>query len=733
MDAFHTEGPEAAEAALADYLREMETAGMRKQHVYGAVWREAQLHAGSESAELAEVFYRWILLDSTGGDLSGAAWPSSGLVLVGNLIGACKRQGKLAESRRWTAFAARLLEREGIATDTGLYPDQGALYDWMPAMRSRDYPLRRNEQILPGASRSDRFIDYSLAGGIIDIARQAWMEGDWVRAGELSTWIRDYGFAQKDNPQDNRKFTQGHVMYEFHHATQLHTEILYALGYEGEALEILRQRLTEMPGGAYWSWHYAHFRFLIWQARRGNVEPGKLAGLEKILPKMKANKYGSHYLAFRNEQAQIWLRYATGDKAAAFEQLASLEAGEFADHDDTLELRIALSLREEDADPALEKTFIRLLESYRSAGKKVLEPGLYGQYARYLALAGRWSEAIEMQKEVWRLYSGFGMRVRSLEAEAILADYLLRSGASEAAAGLLADWNDRASLLPEAIRLRVVEVAEKLSVAATDSSSESIIQAAAIDLQPLSVVTHTLPGREALARFTLANPGDIERSGKLRLRGPAAELSWDSTRGEIVGRLDPSVPVRETALAVDLLPREMLVVRLSAPEADMPDAIEAELFFGPSQSVWRFQTGGEADSVVVTNASRVRENPFYLVPLYHSLFHPDDGSARTADFRLVASEPGRIEVYAAEDGALIYVDANGDGDWADSGDLLARDTNGNLLPDIDFTEPSRPRNIEVFYDGGWSQGPSTRTLTIQMRENGEWVTHAVNQFESVGQ
>ncbi|MFP4203570.1 MAG: hypothetical protein ACLFS4_04475 [Opitutales bacterium] len=731
VKAFHDEGPEAAEAALADYLREMVESGMRERQVYGAAWREAQLHAGSESAALAEVFYRWILLDSTDGDLSGAVRPHSGLVLLGNLISSCERQGKLAESRRWTAFAARLLARKGIATDTGRYADRGPLYDWLPVMRARDYPLRRNEQILSGASNSDRFIDYPEAGGIMDIAWQAWMEGDWVRAGELSAWIRDYGFAQKDNPQDNGKFAQGHVMQKFHQATQLHTGILHTLGYEDEALAMLEHRLTEMPGGAYWSWHHAHLRFLIWQARRGEVEPGKLAELEKIHPKMKTDKYASDYLAYRNEQAQVWLRYASGDKRGAFEQLASLESGGFADHDNTLELRIALSLREEDTDPALEASFIRLLESYRSAGKKVREPRLYSQYARYLALAGRWSEAIAMQREARRLYSGFGMRARSVEAETVLADYLLRSGASEAAATLLADRDHGETRLPEPIRLQVVEVMEKLSAAGAGSDAMPAVSTSAIDLQPLSVATDTLPGREALAHFTLANPADVAQSGELRLRGPAAELSRDSARNEIVGRLDPSAAVRETTLGMDLKAGEMVVVRLSAPDADMPDAVAAKLFFGEAQSVWRFQTGGEADSVVVTNASRVRENPFYLVPLHHSLFHPDDGSARTADFRIVASEPGRIEVYGAEDGALIYVDANGDGDLGDPGDLLARDTNGNRLPDIDFIEPSRPRSIEVYYDSGWSEEPKARTLTIQMLEDGEWVTHAVNQFESM--
>jgi len=715
------------ELALDRYLAEMTAEGMKTRQVYGAVWREAQLYSGDENAALAEVFYRWILLHSTGHDLSGATRPHSGLTLVGNLIGACRRQGKLAECRRWAAIASRLLTREGIIMDPARYADMGSLFDFLPEVRARNFPLRMNEQLLP--SNSNLFLNYKQLRGMEAVAAQAWMEGDWVLAAEQASWVRTVGFALKDNPEENSDFAHMHVMYEFHNATQLLTEILYELGYEDAADVMLYQRIKEMPAYAYGSWRHAHLRQVIWKARRGLVDPETFQNLEEASVKIKASKYASRYLLFLNEQAQVWTRYATGDKAGAFEKLTAIEAGDYRNHHETSLLRIDLSLLEGITDPALEEVFFKLLEKYRSAGNKIAEPGLYRRYAQYLALCGDWEGAIAMQKESLRLYAALGMRARVAEAEALLAAYLSEAGHLHAARRLAAQWDASDPTLPSGIRQRLIDVGDMLATA--EPVSRPQIASARVDLQPLSVVTETLLGREAYGYFTLANPTEHTQAGELCLRGSDATLMMDSAgQREIVGTLNPSAAMQEDCLTLELAPGELLVIRLESPAHDLVDGSEAQLSWGTQESQWQFQTGQAASSVSVTNANLVQPNPFYLVPLCHTLMHPGNDQSAIVDFRLVGSVSGRIEVYALDSGELLYVDANGDGDLQDSGDLLTQDANGNQWPDIEFVDTSQPITIEVYFAGSDHAAQTPKTLDVQVLENGEWIIHAVNVLEA---
>ncbi len=730
--AYLENGPEAAERALDAYRAEMLEEGLSERRIHGALWREAQLHSGKRHPELGEIFYRRILLESTNGDLSGQTSPNSDFILLGNLISRCNSQGKLAESHKWCAFIERLMTAKGVSLELDRYRDEGPLYPWLPLARDRDFPLRYADQILPGASDSDRFLKYSYMMGFEEIADQAYMEGDWARAAELAEWMRKLALAQKDNPFNLSEFSTSHIRLQHHDGTVLQSRIAWLHGFESEALAILNETVETYPSGAYWSWHYGWLRQLIWRAKRGEADPSVLEGLRKIHPRMEANKYASSYLPFRNLVAQTWILYATGQKIAAFDLLRQLEDDPDSREEDVLKLRIDLSLRENDADPELETKFLRLLRLYRESGKKILEPGLYARYAEYLALSGRWDEAIAIQRQALALFESFQIHARAAEAQARLAIYLRESGDSKAAMLALAPLPatlDRP--LPSRIRAYIDEALRDIP-AQPDAGQRPPTFA---DLQPLSVQSVTLPGQSARARFTLANSGAQTTAGTLALRGPVEALELDSNTGEVRAKIDLRKTAVESSLALSLAPGELIPILLETTRHNTNDEGQVEVRWSDTgnQTVkWHYSTGETAANSIVTNASRIRSNPFYLVPLFHTLRRPDAQSPSTVDFRIVASSPMRIEVYDETRRHLIYIDDNGDGDLGDTGDLLARDSNGNLLPDIAFAPGTLDCGIEVLFEEKTPAPEGALAyLEIQLWQQGEWIPYARNTITAL--
>ena len=727
---YESQGPAAAEAALDTYLAEMQNQGMKKRRVYGAVWREAQLHAGARDAGLAEVFYRWILRRSTQGDLSGSTSPNSGLVLVGNLIGACNRQGKVAESSRWSAFAGRLLAHAGIDVDPQRYEDTGPYYEWLPTARQRTYPLRRKDQPLKNSS-SDRYLSHSQMSGILMIARQAWREGDWQRALELASWVRQLGDVQRNNPFNYSDFTQTHIWWVHHNANALIGEIIWEMGGEKDALDVVSESL-ELPGGAYWSWHWDHYRNLTWRAKRGEQFPqDTLEGLENILPKMIENKYASDALVFKNRRTQIWLQVAQGDYASALRDLADLESGKYADRIPTMELRLHLALREARTAPELEDTFIRLLEKYREHGQKVYEPRLYTWYARYLANCGRFEEAVLMQTEAVRLYRSLDMGIREVEGKAFLSEYLVRSNQTTAAAPYLQELDrtlqDPQTLLPPSITSRI----QKTLSTIPDPTSPFVITQndprAKSDLQPKLVVTQGLPGRSAHGRFTLANLTEQDQTGVLTITGPDPRVHVIGENQDMHVLLDLSKPEKEVRLDIRLKPEELVPIHLQTSIV-VPEMEKAVTLDWKDQSAtWELTSGMDSDDVVITEANLISSNPYYLVPIFHTLQHPGTTASDISDFRLISSSAGRIEVYE-NSGALLYIDANGDGDLEDEGDVLASDLNGNQLPDIRFKDISQPALLEAYYQASSSVPSQDHDITIELHQDGHWVPYAVDKL-----
>jgi len=99
------------------------------------------------------------------------------------------------------------------------------------------------------------------------------------------------------------------------------------------------------------------------------------------------------------------------------------------------------------------------------------------------------------------------------------------------------------------------------------------------------------------------------------------------------------------------------------------------------------------------------------------------------DFKIMASEPMRIEVYDSTGTKLICVDANGDGDFSDKGDLVYQDLNGNGHPDLGLGEGDTLASLTMYVDPGQIEAgdsDTSREVSISLLEDGEWHLDAVD-------
>ena len=149
-----------------------------------------------------------------------------------------------------------------------------------------------------------------------------------------------------------------------------------------------------------------------------------------------------------------------------------------------------------------------------------------------------------------------------------------------------------------------------------------------------------------------------------------------------------------------------------------------------AEARWTFGVAADAREVAVVNASLARENPFYSVGFYHELYFR--GRTQTLqDLRVTASQSCRVEIVDALTMNFLAVDANGDGDFEDAGDVLYADANADGYPDFKLTTE---RDLAAFELRVYplvrnNSAPQELEVTLWRREAGGWTTDAVDVLQ----
>jgi tetratricopeptide (TPR) repeat protein len=464
--------------------------------------------------------------------------------------------------------------------------------------------------------------------------------------------------------------------------------------------------------------------------------------------------------------------------AEHFREAGFEEGAQWADRD-------ALVAEAEDTNaPGLDPQFARLLAQLRLRGQKRGEPTLYREYAHYLVRQDRPDEAIPLFLEAIRLTRSFGWTLHLPALYTALASAHLDAGNPEAAAAVWEEVDRLLAEIPEIPLVRRVHTemaralyearlgrleAARLTLATAKTLADQAglpkFQRPAIteaelddalasarnttrtpktghdaitsDLQPLSIRSEGPADLTLRARFVLTNTSGLPLTGLLHADGPG--LRWprdpadESFVIEVTGGADSSV---SGPLTLD--PGEQIVLTTSAA-AGVKGEVALEWRTGDvrQSSRWSFERSDTRREDAVLNASALRRNGFYVQSVSHQITRAEV-TPGALPFRLRSSDPVRLEYY--HDGRLIGVDANGDGDFAQPGDMLPpagepRAAHGapTAAPMAAFAPDEQETEIEVYFFNTAATNPAPPEITLEAEvfTGGTWQPFARDVLQNV--
>ena len=407
--------------------------------------------------------------------------------------------------------------------------------------------------------------------------------------------------------------------------------------------------------------------------------------------------------------------------------------------DATYSGRDSLMARANLGENGLDAEFNALLKEMRAHGNKCGEPTLYREYGNYLLERDRPAEAIAMFTECLRLTRSFGWTLhepallnalfnarfaagdlagaratlaelvafliahpdlpdfRRVPAEVSRAIALARLGDKDAARAALKLARELAKDLPECQKRWLAPGEEtRLIPDGPEPSAAAVIELPPLHLQPLEIVSIAPPGDPARTRFVVFNPTARGIQGRLEIHGPGAVANDVGDAATFTaGR--PATTLR--------LPRTVA----AGGEADLDVSLTAGAGIEAAQvrvawenpgrsagpaATWNVSWDPAAAGSVVLDASSLEANPFRSVSLFHELAVPE-GELNGIPFRLRSPVALRFEYYDSASQALLAIDANGNGDFTEPGDLHIRGPEGVTSAIFPIPPSGKTLTVEV--------------------------------------
>jgi tetratricopeptide (TPR) repeat protein len=423
----------------------------------------------------------------------------------------------------------------------------------------------------------------------------------------------------------------------------------------------------------------------------------------------------------------------------------------------------------------LDAEFTGLLAKVRAQGNKRGEPNLYREYADYLLDRDRPAEAIPLLVEALRLTRSFGWtlhepailsalfnarfaagdlagaRTTLAELEAFLMSHPdlpdsrrvpaevsramahARLGDKDAAKAALKVARELAKDLPEYQKRWLTPEAEQRILEDAPEPASPAPAAAAdappLRVQPLAVSSIAVPGEAARTRFAVFNPAATGVRGDWKITGPGAtaDASSDAVRF-VAGK-----PVTSLSLPRTVAAGGEVELRVKLDPAAGVTASEVRIAWENAgkpvgeDSLWDVSWDPAATGSVVLDASSLEAGPFRSVALFHELAVPAGESTGIA-FRLRSPQPLRVEYYDSRSKGLVAIDANGNGDFTEPGDLHVRGPSGVAAAILPVPPGKGGLTVEVhlFAADGHPLPPGSPALVLkaEVHRGGKWVMEA---------
>lgn len=425
-------------------------------------------------------------------------------------------------------------------------------------------------------------------------------------------------------------------------------------------------------------------------------------------------------------------------------------------------------------EDGLDAEFTALLAKVRAQGNKRGEPNLYREYAGYLLDRNRPAEAIPLLVEALRLTRSFGWTLHEpailsaifnarfasgdlagaratlaeleafLKAHPDLPDSRLvpaevsraiahaRLGNKEAAKAALKLAREQAKDLPDHQKRWLTPEAEQQILDDAPEPPAAAPVAAVPDtpplrVQPLAVSSIAVPGEPARTRFTVFNPAATGVRGEWKITGPGAAVGADAVRF-VAGKPSKSLSLpRSIAAGGESVLLASLDAAAGIDTSEVRIAWENAGQSADKVSLWDVSWDPAATGSVVLDASSLEAGPFRSVALFHELAVPA-GESEGIAFRLRSPQPLRVEYYDSRSKGLVAIDANGNGDFTETGDLHVRGPSGVAAAILPVPPGKAGLTVEVhlFATDGHPLPPGSPALVLEaeVHRGGKWVLEA---------
>ncbi len=713
---------------------------------YAAVWQEAQFYSGHADEEWARNLFIYLLKRTRRKQPATAdRIPTTDCILIGNIMHDCFDLGKVAEMKGWALeLETSLQKHEGMDLNGESYEDLGPIFPFVPDARKRAFPLKRKdfpESVYP--QPHDLFIHYALVYAVGYVADACISNADWVRAAELYLWLLQYASEILKTPKQLEFPSEmGRIAME---RTMQMADICVLHDHPEEGVRFYDDYIEKAE--SYFNTHPVDLVNAKLQRELLHIPQGRMSEAaveiadraDHIVSTQKSVCY-SRWGRFKIRLARARVYYEAGRKDEAWAMVDELLALGAEDvnprHRERMLCRaIELALLDGGTRPELEAWLLEALRHERELGDKFAELPLYAQYAEFLCLKGRFSEAEVIQLEAVRLAHSLALPDRLARDRRMLAEIRRKRDAAlaKAAATEATPTIGRADGQTATQPGRASSEGGAMEDAVADDSGARFI---GIDLQPRASVTVPLVGKSGCGRFFLNNPSPEARRGTLRIGGPVTNLMW-RTEAILSAEAAPELGEAELERTLTIPSGECRIVDLlGVPLADDESiAVRCDWLpegaAEPSMSAsWVCQAGLKQGRTAVIDAQAVEQNPFYLVPVYHTLQRDASAESEVVDLAVSASAPVRVEVYDARTSGLVYIDANGDGDFEDGGDLIASDTNDNNWPDLTIPQGEELSSFVMYIVPSELAGSAEALeLEIRLLNGDEWILDAIDVIE----
>lgn len=542
--------------------------------------------------------------------------------------------------------------------------------------------------------------------------------------------------------------------------------VFSSLGDDAAAEAIYTEALARTPDGPQRNLLRLNLARLRTQSE--GPSPERLAEVRTLVAKAAENGDYTRLMATKRRLAvMLSLADEHAESAVLFEELLKEARAhqDLGNETDILLWRAKMQMADGQLD-GLEADLLQVLAQVRTRGLILEVFDVERSYARLLFKQARWSEALIIFRQALAHCRGLGASALVPELLADIAAVYEKPGDRMQAARLWREFDEHLAAHPEFKGWRrLLALVEKLRYLARTGQAEDaramhaavaefvknsrisayrrkgfaefkletelaavapapVVRGAepAVDLQPIITRTEVAADEPGRTRFTLSNPTSATQSGTLAISGlKVTGVARDEKKGTLALQAAFAAAGEAWSTSITLAPQDQWLISLETAPA-VEGAADITWDGAPRQTVkWTLGTkvGG---TVYVINASETVLNPFYAVPVYHELYF-DDPAPRIAPLRVVASRPCRIEISNAE-GALLAVDATGNGSFFDRGDALyvAREGFPEIIPVAGANVAAFELQIFLLDDDA-----RDLELTIQTRDVAGWKTQATDR------